>query len=601
MFKRLLLITLAVLLILPFAAGQRQKATHTFFPGPSDFFIDGAPYQIISAELHPARIPAGYWRHRIQMARAMGCNTITAAVFWNFHETEEGVFDFIEDNRNLVSFFQMVKEEGMWLLLKPGPFVSDDWNAAGIPAYISEDPERVPGDEAFMMAAERYIKQLSVILKPFMVTNGGPLLMLQLDDHYGSRGDDPVYLEKIKDMWVSNGVTLPFFTNDLPEREVLLRGTLKGCITGLSNPEGQEDLEEAQEINPGLPVFCSSLVTGSATVWGGDEEKADTALLHKNLRFLLENKKSFNIQLFHGGTNFDNYAGAYVTDSSYRPVRTSHDFNAPVDEQGFATEEYHALKKIIAPYLPLTWKPVQVPEPPISMETSSIGMNIFTSFWDNLPEPVKADRPLSFGDLGQMTGFVLYRTKLKAEKGGKLVIKGIHDYANIFIDGVYSGTIDRRKGNTSLEIPAGREGDQIIDIFTEAMGRPVAFESKGITGEVSFEGEELSDWEMFSFPMDPKFIYNLRSSNRNPGKRGIFFRGSFFLSEKADVFLDMSNFSKGVVWVNGNNLGRFWDIGPGRRLFCPAGYMREGSNEIIVFDLHRITPAIIIGKKTPIG
>ncbi len=600
MFRRLLLFTLTVLLLFPSVMGQKQKARHTFFPGPSDFYIDGAPFQLISGELYPSRIPADYWSHRIRMAKAMGCNTITATIFWNFYETDEGVFDFLEGNRNLMLFFQMVKNEGMWLLLKPGPFVSDGWDAGGIPAYITGNPEVVPGDATFMKAAERYIKQLSVLLKPLQITDGGPLLMIQLDDHYGSRGDDPEYLKKIKDMWISNGINVSFFTNDVPERDALEKGTLKECITGLSDFAGKEDLQTAQEINPGLPVIVS-LPAGKITVWGGEEEKTDTAMLHKNLRFLLENKKSVNIHMLHGGTNFGQQAGAIVTDSSYQPARTSTSFNSPIDEQGNATEEYNALKKIIAPFVPLTREPITIPEPLKSMETSSIGMNIFTSVWDNLPEPVKAAQPLTLRDLGQTSGFVLYRTRLATEKAGRLVVTGLHDYATVFADGVYIGIIDRRKDSTSLIIPAGKNPSQVLDIFTEAMGRPLAFEGKGITGPVTFEGEELHDWEMFRFPMDSKYIYNLRSSNRNPGKGGIFFRGTFFLSDKADIFFDMSNFGKGVVWVNGNNLGRYWNIGPGRRLLCPVGFLREGSNEIMVFDLHRTTPAIIIGKKTPIG
>jgi len=402
-------------------------------------------------------------------------------------------------------------------------------------------------------------------------------------------------------MWISNGINVPFFTNDMPSKDALEKGTVEGCLTGISDPDGQEDFQIAREINPGTPVFCSSLLTGKATEWGGTEEKTDTTMLYNRLRFLLENNKSFNISMLHGGTNFGPYAGALASDSSYRPVRTSHDFNAPIDEQGNATEVYHAMMKIIAPYLPPDRKPVPVPGPLSSMETSSIGMNIFTSVWDNLPEPVRSAQPLSFRDLSLTTGFVLYRTRLETGKGGKLVTAGLNDYATVFCDGEYAGTIDRRKGTSSLNIPEGKDGNRVIDIFTEAMGHPVEFEGKGITGPVTFEGEELINWEMFSFPMDSKFIYNLRSSNRNPGREGIFFRGSFFLSDKADVFLDMSNFRKGRVWVNGNDLGRYWDIGPGRRLFCPTGFLREGSNEIIVFDLHRTTPAIIIGKKTPVG
>ncbi len=592
-------------MLISVAEGQRQKASHSFFPGPSDFILDGAPYQIISGEMHPARIPAEYWRHRIQMAKAMGCNTITVSIFWNYHETEEGVFDFYGGNRYLAGFFEMVKEENMWLIVKPGPYVSDDWESGGIPAWLQRknDIRFRSTDPQFMTAAERYMEKLAVVLAPFMITNGGPLILLQIENEYGSFGSDRKYLEQLKDIWVKNGINIPFFTSDIPSAERLKAGTLPGCAVGLVSGTTSGHFETAAGINPGVPVFSSEIYTGRPTNWGGKLTGSDTTEFYNEIKFLMDNRKSFNLCMIHGGTNFGFTAGASSGGEGYEPVLTSYDYDAPVDEQGNATPKYYALRRIINSYMPKVKKEILPPEPLPAMETSSIALNIFTSIWDNLPAPKVSVVPESFEAVNQDDGFVLYTTELTGDKQGELSVNGLHDYATVFLDGRYVGNLDRTRGRYTIDLPAIKGEKAILEIFTEAMGRlsfsPDMVDRKGITGSVTLDGKELLNWNIYSYPMSSKFMYDMRSSNRHPGKEGIFFRGNFFITTKGDIFLDMSNFKKGIIWVNGHNLGRYWEIGPQKRILCPATFLRDGSNEIMLFDLHKTSPAIIVGKQTP--
>ncbi|HOW40130.1 MAG TPA: beta-galactosidase [Bacteroidales bacterium] len=597
------IILFATLLIAVFSV-QAQKGKHSFELGTTEFLLDGKPFQIISGEMHPARIPAEYWRHRIQMAKAMGCNTISAYLFWNYHETEEGVYDFETGNHNIAEFFRLVQEEEMWLIVRPGPYVCAEWELGGIPPYLLRIPDIKLRcmDPRYMAAAERYMGKLSEVIKPFMVTKGGPLLMIQIENEYGSFGNDRNYLKRLKEVWAQNGIDVPTFTGDGPTTFMLEAGSLPGSAVGLDPGSSPADFELAAKMNPGVPVFSSETYPGWLTHWGEEWIRPDTGKLLREVKFLMDNKKSFNLYVIHGGTNFGYTAGANSGGKGYEPDVTSYDYDAPINEQGQPTPKYEALRKLLGSYLPKGKKLPPVPAPIPAIELTAIGLLPFNSVWNILPEPENSVQPKPFEAYNQDYGFMLYRTELIGHKSGKLVITELHDYATVFLNGEYVGKIDRRLGENSIDLPVSKVANPVLDILVEGMGRinfaQQLIDRKGITDRVTLNGMTLMNWKVFRLPMDRKAIYDLRSTGKNLDKPGIIFKGSFMVQEKGDTFIDVSNYTKGLVWVNGHNLGRYWNIGPQKRLYCPDSWTREGLNEIIIFDLHQTEAKPVFGYKT---
>ena len=591
-------------------SAQAQKPKHTFKLGASEFLLDGQPFQIISGEMHPARIPLEYWRHRIMMAKAMGCNTISAYVFWNYHETEDGIFDFTSGNHNLSEFFKIVQEEGMWLILRPGPYVCAEWDLGGIPPYLLRNPDIKLRcmDPRYMAAAERYIAKLAEVIKPFLITKGGPLLMLQIENEYGSFGNDRNYLLRLKEVWASNGINIPTFTGDGPTTKMLEAGTLPGSAVGLDSGSSPEDFALAGKINPGVPVFSSETYPGWLTHWGEKWARPDTSELLKEVKFLLDNKKSFNFYVVHGGTNFDYTAGANSGGKGYEPDVTSYDYDAPINEQGQPTPKYMALRKLIGSYHPKGKILPPIPDSVQAIVISATSMMPFTSVWDNLPQPVKSVQVKPFEAFGQDHGFILYKTELTGQKSGKLSVNDIHDYATVFLNGNFIGKLDRREGVNSIDLPESNVDLPVLEIFVEAMGHinygKDIIDRKGITDSVTLNGTTLLNWQIYNLPMDKKFIWDLRSSGRSLKKPGVFFKGNFVLSRGegnlySDTYIDVSNYTKGILWVNGHNLGRYWNIGPQKRLYCPSSWLREGMNEIMIFDLLQTEAKTVTGAKTP--
>jgi len=566
---------------------------HTFVLGKTEFLLDGKPFQLISGEMHFARIPREYWRHRIQMAKAMGCNAIASYVFWNYHEQEEGKFDFTTGNRDLAAFIKTVQDEGMWFILRPGPYVCGEWDFGGLPPYLLKTPDIKIRcmDPLYMKAVERYIHTVSGIIKPLQITTGGPILMLQVENEYGSYGNDRNYMKAISKLWKDEGIDIPFYTSDGATKHMLEAGTLPGCAVGLDPGANNENFEVAINSTSDVPVFSGETYPGWLTHWGEKWAKPDTTAFLKQIRYLLDNHNSFNLYVIHGGTNFGYTAGANSGAKGYEPDLTSYDYDAPVNEQGLPTSKYIALRKIISTYLPKKNKLIPMPEPIKSIQLSPITMKVLTSVWENMPTPVLSVQPTTFEANDQNQGFILYKTKLIGRKSGKLQVTEIHDYATVFLNGHYIGKLDRREGISSIELPTSEVKDPALEIFTEGMGHinfaEKMIDRKGITERVTLNGMTLMNWEMYKFPMTEDYPGTLKASNTTEEKPGVFFKGIFSSTETGDTYFDMSNYKKGLVWVNGHNLGRYWEIGPQTQLYCPASWMKEGNNEIIVFDLHQ--------------
>ncbi len=590
-----------ILLLLFVVAGFCSAQKHTFTLSPDNFLLDGKPFQIISGEMHPARIPKEYWRHRIQMTKAMGCNTIAAYIFWNYHESSPGKFDFKTENRDIAQFVKIAQEENMWVLFRPGPYVCAEWDFGGLPPYLLKIPDIKVRcmDPRYMKAVENYITHLSKVINPFLVTNDGPILMVQIENEYGSYGNDKNYLEELRKIWLKNGIDVPFYTADGPTPYMLEAGNIDGAAIGLDSGSNEKDFEQAKKRNANVPSFSSETYPGWLTHWGEKWACPDTTGLLNEVKFLMDNKKSFNFYVVHGGTNFGFTAGANSGGKGYEPDITSYDYDAPINEQGLPAPKYFALRNLISKYV----KNIpDLPKPIPSIEIPEIKMQLFSSVWDNLPKPKQVVQPKPMEMLDQYEGFILYKTKLIGHKSGKLTITDLHDYATIFLNGKYIGKIDRREGEKTIDLPKSDVKDPVLEIFVEGMGRinfgQSIIDRKGITDRVTLNGMTLMNWEVYNLPFDTKYIQSIKRSNISRDRKGFFFKGTFDLTETADTYVDMSNYKKGVVYINGKNLGRYWDIGPQKRLYCPAPWLKKGKNEIIIFDLLETEPRSVNGVKT---
>ena len=599
---------------------------HIFSLGKKEFLLDGKPFQIISGEMHPARIPREYWRHRIRMAKAMGCNTIAVYVFWNYQESSPGIFDFATGNKDIAAFIRLCKEEGMWVLLRPGPYVCAEWDWGGLPFYLLKIPDiRVRCmDPRYMAAVRRYVARLAQEVATLQCDRGGPILMVQVENEYGSYGNDRVYMETLRKLWLQQGITVPFYTADGPTDFMLEAGSLDGCAIGLDSGASDADFARASQKDSLVPAFSSESYPGWLTHWKEGWQRPDTAGILREVDYLLSHKRSFNLYVVHGGTNFGFTAGANAfTPVQFQPDVTSYDYDAPINEQGGATPKYYALRSLIGRYaghaLP------EVPAPVPAMEVAPFSLQPFTSLWDHLPAPIRTPQPRPMEDYDQHSGLILYRTKLVGHKSGSLTITEPHDYALVFLNGRLIDTVFRDGGNWTVKLPKTEVADPVLEILVEGMGHinfaQYMIDRKGITDRVTLNGMTLMNWEVCKLPLDENYVRRLQagaSALASPGagastlalnpasasapppssKEGVFFKGRFQLDGTADTYFDMSAFKKGVVWVNGHNLGRYWRVGPQYRLYCPAAWLKKGGNEMIVLDLLQREGAVVRGVKT---
>lgn len=590
-------------LLFAFAAGALAGQSSFRFDGPQ-FILDGRPFQILAGELHFQRIPKEYWKDRLLKARAMGLNSVCTYVFWNLLEPEPEQWN-LSGNNDLAGFIRTAKEAGLYVIVRPGPYACAEWDFGGLPAWLLRTPDIKVRcmDPRYLAAAQSYIRKMAGVVGPLLVARGGPVLMLQIENEYGNYGNDRTYMETLKKTWEAAGIPGPFYTADGATPDMLEAGSLRGAAIGLDPGTSERPFAEAAKLGRNVPVFCSELYPGWLTHWGEAWASAKTEEVLKDLRWLLENKKSFSFYVFHGGTNFGFTAGAN-DGNEYQPDVTSYDYDAPLNEMGRPTPKYAAIRDVLAAVQPKGTALPDLPAPLPVIEIPELTPARSTSVFDNLPRPIDAPQPKPMEAFNQNYGFILYRTRLVGRHSGKLTITDVHDFANLYADGRYIGSLNRMKKETTIEIPKSDPPVQRLDILVEAMGRinfgPHMIDRKGLTDRVTLNGMTLMAWEVFPLPMEPRNIAALKfqdGQGESPAP-GTYFQGAFNLDATGDTYIDMSRWKKGVVWVNGHNLGRYWEIGPQQRLYCPAPFLKSGRNEIVIFEMLATAPAPIRGMKS---
>jgi beta-galactosidase len=581
---------LSALLCLLFNTGFSQKAAHTFALSDSSFVLDGKPFVIISGEIHYPRVPREAWRQRMKMAKAMGLNTIGTYVFWNLHEPQKGKFDF-SGNNDVAEFVKIAKEEGLWVILRPSPYVCAEWEFGGYPYWLQNEKGLVvrSKESQYLKEYQDYIKEVGKQLAPLQINHGGNVLMVQIENEYGSFGSDKEYLGINQKFFKEAGFDGLLYTCD-PAADIE-KGHLPGllpAVNGLDEPAKIKPLITGLHGGKG-PFFIAEWYPAWFDWWGTPHHTVPAAKYTGKLDTVLSAGISINMYMFHGGTTRGFMNGANYKDTSpYEPQISSYDYDAPLDEAGNATDKFMQFRNVIRKHLPegAVLPAVPAAKPTIAIPAVTFKMGVRMA--DILPAAVKNVSPLTFEDLRQDYGFVWYRTILDGGKTGVLKLKDLRDYAVIMINGQPAGVLDRRLNQDSLSItlPAGKVK---LDILVENLGR-INFgkylleNKKGITEKVLFAGAEVRNWEMYGLPMSTVAGITFKSGFKADGTPAIK-KAVFTLNRVADTYLDMSKWGKGTVWLNGHNLGRYWEIGPQQTLYIPAEWLKKGQNELVVAEL----------------
>ncbi|HLK60646.1 MAG TPA: beta-galactosidase [Chthonomonadaceae bacterium] len=563
------------------------------------FLLDGKPLQIISGEMHYARIPEAYWRHRLRMAKACGLNAITTYVFWNVQEPEKGKFNF-KGEADIAKFVRMAQEEGLWVLLRPGPYVCAEWDFGGFPYWLLNEKgmKLRSRDERFLQYVERYLRELGKQLAPLQVTHGGPILMVQAENEYGSYGKDMVYMGRIRAALLEAGFSIPLFTADGGQQ--MAAGHFPGLLPGLNGGSGPDIKETIDRYYLGGPYFVPEYYPGWLDHWGEPKSKVGAAGVVRSTERMLTSDISFNYYMFHGGTNFGFTNGANFG-GNYQPDLTSYDYDAPLDEAGRATPKYLQLRETLQKHLPPGAQLPAIPPANPIIAVPRFELKEAGSLFGALPRPILSEQIKSMEEVGQDYGFILYRTTLQGPLQGKLLLKDLRDYAVVLLNGKRIGLLDRRRKTPPLtvDLPAGKA---TLDILVENCGRInygslLTDNHKGITDSVRIGERMLTGWEIYPLPF--KTTAHLPFDGKQTDGPTLR-RGHFALSKVGDTFLDMRGWFKGVVWINGHNLGRFWQIGPQQTLYAPGCWLKPGENEVMVLDLAPNGQRSIEGLTEPI-
>ena len=597
--KKLLTIMAFLLALLPVEA-KAKYSVGTFEAGKGCFMLNGKPFVVKAAELHYPRIPRPYWEHRIKMCKALGMNTICIYIFWNKHEQEEGKFDWTGNN-DVAEFCRLAQKHGMYVIVRPGPYVCAEWEMGGLPWWLlkKKDVKLRTQDPFFMKHVKNFEKEVGKQLAPLTIQNGGPIIMVQVEKEYGSYTTDKAYISEIRDClrsvgfdkvmlfqcdWSSN-----FENNALPD--------LLWTMNFGTGANVLDQFKRVKALRPDAPLMCSEYWSGWFDGWGSAHQTRPAEAMVNGIKTMLDNNISFSLYMTHGGTSFAHWAGA--NNKGFAPDCTSYDYDAPINEQGAATEKYYQLRRLLQNYSDKKLPPVPKAMPVISIPEIEFNETASLFSKENLPQAIASHNIEPMEQYGQGYGSIMYTTTLPAVKAGALLqINDMCDYAIVYIDGKRIGQLYRGNGyETTLRLKQNvREGAR-LDIFVEAMGRinysKLIHDPKGITRNVellSTEGAHevtynLKNWEVRLFPVSLSSD-NLSFTTVQPNlEEPTYYRSTFNVNKIGDTYLDMSTWGKGFVWVNGHCLGRFWSVGPQQTLYLPGCWLRKGKNNIVVLDI----------------
>ena len=592
-------LTIITLLLLATCISGFAQAKHTFEVKDGNFVYDGKTIQIHSGEMHFARVPKQYWRHRLKMMRAMGLNAVATYVFWNYQETAPGVWDFKSDSRDVAAFVKTAQEEGLMVILRPGPYACAEWEFGGYPWWLQKNKNLVirNNNKPFLDSCRTYINKLAGQLKNLQITHGGPIIMVQAENEFGSyvaqRKDIPLaehkaYSAAIKQELLDAGFDVPMFTSD--GSWLLEGGSIAGTLPAVN---GEDNTAKAKEVinkyhDDKGPYMVAEFYPGWLDHWAEPFETVSATDVVKQTDKYLKDGLSFNYYMVHGGTNFGFTSGAnYDGTHDIQPDLTSYDYDAPISEAGWETPKYDSLRKEISSYTHERLPAIPAPNEVIAIPSIKFDatLDLFTLIESQTP--VESDNSMTFEDLNQGHGYVLYRRKFNQPISGKLEITGLRDYALVYVNGKQVGELNRNTKTYSMDIDIPFNGT--LDILVENMGRinygaKIIDNLKGITSPVLIAGQEITGkWKMYGLPMSSEPVVSKPGAETATNHPTIY-KANFTLDKPGDTFVDMSKWGKGIVFVNGHNLGRYWKVGPQQTLYLPGCWLNKGTNSITVFE-----------------
>ncbi len=578
-----------------------KHETKRFEIKDGNFYIDGKETQLISGEMHYPRIPKEYWQDRLKRAKAMGLNTISTYVFWSFHEREPGVFDF-SGQADLAEFVRLAQKEGLFVILRPGPYVCSEWDFGGYPSWLLKNDDMVfrSNDEEFLAACNRYIHRLGEELSDLTIENGGPIIMVQVENEYGSYSNDKVYLGKLRDMIIDAGFNTPLMTCDGAGQ--MKAGCVDGALPTVNGVVGDDIFKAIDKFNPGGPYFVAEFYPAWFDVWGTPHSYRDYKRPAKQFEWMVKNGVSVSIYMFHGGTNFW-YTNGANTANGYAPQPTSYDFDAPLGEYGNEYPKYYAFRDVLQRYLHKDETLPDVPAPNPIIEIEELTLSESAPLTAAFNKRYDSKQPLRMEDVNQDFGYIHYETVIEKPVKGKLTIKNVRDYAVILVNGKKVGSLDRRHRQSSLSIDI-KDVPAKLEIIVENVGRvnfgpDILNNHKGITEKVTINGDEITGWKTTPLPLYKADVDGFKFSDAIKGVPA-FHRVKFNLDKTGDTFLDFTKWGKGAAWINGRSLGKFWNIGPQQTLYLPGPWLKKGENELVVFTLEDTGVRTLKGLTKPI-
>ena len=551
------------------------------------FMLDGQPFQILAGEMHYPRIPRASWRDRLRKLKALGLNTLTTYVFWNAHEPHKGQYDF-SGNLDIAAYIRLAQEEGLMVNLRPGPYVCAEWDGGGLPSWQFPTPDITARstDPRYMEPVKGWMKRLGQELTPLLIDKGGPIILTQIENEYGAFGSDQAYLAAQQQALRDAGFSGMLYTAD--PAEYFAKGSVPGVVGGINfgtKYVAENEFANRAKVRPEGPFFCSELWGGWFDAYGKMHETMPAEPLLASLKWMLEQKYSISFYMLHGGTSWAFMPGANWNKDGYQPDIASYDYDALLDEAGRPTPKFQAVLELFRNHLPASaFAPMPEPEPSISVPR--FRLTEIAGLEQLLGKAVTATAPQSLEALGQMHGLMLYRHTSKAALKGNLGFGDVRDYALVRSGGAVQAVLDRRFGETQavVDLPAGATLDVLVDTMGHCnYGQNIGKDQKGLIGAASLDGKALAGWAHYGLPLDD--ISALRFGNR-PVDGPAFYRGHFEVTAPGFTFLDMRGWGKGYVWVNGHNIGRYWSVGPQQAMFVPGDWLKAGSNEVVVLDLH---------------
>ncbi len=573
---------------------------NTFTYADGNFLMNGKPYTIISGAIHYFRVHPEYWEDRLKKLKACGFNTVETYTCWNLHERKEGQFDF-SGGVDIERFIQIAEKLDLNVIVRPGPYICAEWEFGGLPSWLLSYPNISLrcNDPMYLEKVKPYYRELLSRIRPHLITNGGKVMMVQVENEYGSYGDDKDYLRKIVEIYKENGIDCMLFTSDGEELWMQSGGTLPELLSVANfGSKASEKLPVLNLFQKGRPLMCGEFWCGWFDHWyeKGFYQRTDKEI-EDELNEFFDMNASFNFYMFHGGTNFGFTNGANCEDGEntgcdYAPIVTSYDYTAPLSEAGDTTRLYYTIKNLIE-------KRTGVKAPDIKIENTpkkaygKLSLTKSAKLFDNLTNlttPVHTVAPKTMEELGQDFGYTLYRTTLKGPfEKLPLNLGEVHDRALIYLDGKYIGMYERSRENEPINIGLDFNQTARLDILVENMGRinygRKLLDRKGLINGVALGRRFHFGWETYTLTMDDLggLVFD---DSAEEFETPVFLSANLKIDEKpCDTFVKLDGFSKGFVVVNGFNIGRYFNTaGPQKTLYIPAPVLKEGKNEIIVFE-----------------